>query len=95
MGIALAMSECSRHVNNEIYCDMASYLLDNIMEKIHENLIHSFDSALSGIGWGIEYLVRALKNFIMKKNIVIFFLLLISQYSVSVIFSQNQKIRVA
>ena len=36
MGVALTMSEYSRHVNNEIYFDVASYLLDNIMEKIND-----------------------------------------------------------
>lgn len=58
MGVALTMSEYSRHVNNEIYFDVASYLLDNIMEKINENLIFSFASGLSGIGWGVEYLIQ-------------------------------------
>lgn len=58
MGIILAMSEYSRYANNEIYFDAASYLLDNIMEKIHKNLTYSFGSGLAGIGWGIEYLIQ-------------------------------------
>lgn len=58
MGLVLAMSEYSRYANNEIYFDVSSYLLDNIMEKINENLIFSFASGLSGIGWGVEYLIQ-------------------------------------
>ncbi len=58
MGIALAMSEYSRDKESEIYFDVASCLLDNIMENVHKNLACSFDTGLSGIGWGIEYLIQ-------------------------------------
>lgn len=58
MGVAIVMSEYSRYMSNELYSDVASYLLDNIMENVHENLTYSFDSGLSGIGWGIEYLIQ-------------------------------------
>ncbi len=58
MGIVIAMAEYYRYTNNEIYFDVASYLLDNIMEKIHKNLTYSFDTGLCGIGWGIEYMIQ-------------------------------------
>lgn len=58
MGVVLVMYECSRRRNNKIYFDVASYLLDNIMEKIDKNLTYSFATGLSGIGWGIEYLIQ-------------------------------------
>lgn len=58
MGTVLAMSEYSKYANNEVYFDVASYLLDNIAGKMHKNLLFSFASGLSGIGWGIEYLIQ-------------------------------------
>ncbi|WP_352422605.1 lanthionine synthetase LanC family protein [Proteiniphilum sp.] len=58
MGIALTFSEYSRYTGNEIYLEVSTCLLDNIMEKIDKNLTFSFGSGLSGIGWGIEYLIQ-------------------------------------
>lgn len=58
MGTVLAMSEYSKYSNNEVYFDVASCLLDNIAGKMHKNLLFSFASGLSGIGWGIEYLIQ-------------------------------------
>ena len=58
MGTVLAMSEYSKYANNEVYFDVASCLLDNIAGKMHKNLLFSFASGLSGIGWGIEYLIQ-------------------------------------
>lgn len=58
MGTVLAMSEYSKYMNNEVYFDVASCLLDNIAGKMHKNLLFSFASGLSGIGWGIEYLIQ-------------------------------------
>jgi len=37
------------------YCDM---LFDNIYRRIDHGSSHSFFRGLSGIGWGIEYLVK-------------------------------------
>ena len=58
MGTVLAMSEYSKYANNEVYFDVASCLLDNIAGKMHKNMLFSFASGLSGIGWGIEYLIQ-------------------------------------
>lgn len=69
MGIILAMSEYSKYADNEVYFDIASYLLDNIMEKMHKNMTYSFSSGLSGIGWGIEYLVQ--HGFVAGKSVEI------------------------
>lgn len=56
MGIVLAMSDYSKFTSNEIYFEVASCLLDDIMEKMYKNLDYSFSTGLFGIGWGIEYL---------------------------------------
>lgn len=62
MGTVLAMSEYSKYMNNEVYFDVASCLLDNIAGKMHKNLLFSFASGLSGIGWGIEYLIQGVSR---------------------------------
>ncbi len=58
MGVILALSEYSKHTGNPVYFEAASYLLDNVLEKINKELPFSFSSGLSGIGWGIEYPIQ-------------------------------------
>lgn len=59
MGIAIAFAHLSRYsTNNEIYYEYMSDLLDDILGNIHKGLNYSFKSGLSGIGWGIEYLIQ-------------------------------------
>lgn len=58
MGIALVFYELSRKYNNEVYSIYADELLDQIIENIHNKLPIDFESGLSGIGWGIEYLIK-------------------------------------
>ena len=41
-----------------MYTDIAEELLDDIWTLIHTELSFRFDSGLSGIGWGIEYLLQ-------------------------------------
>ncbi|MDR1883477.1 MAG: hypothetical protein LBR26_11965 [Prevotella sp.] len=61
-GIALFFYHYSRHVNNPVYADFADDLLDNILDKIHNRLPDTFSSGLTGIAWGIEYLIQ--NNFV-------------------------------
>lgn len=58
MGIVLAMSEYSKYMGNKVYFDVALYLLNNISERINGDLVLSFASGLTGIGWGIENLIQ-------------------------------------
>lgn len=58
MGIALMFFLYSRKKNNKVYADFASELLDEIWDEIDVNLGIGFYNGLSGIGWGIEYLVQ-------------------------------------
>lgn len=58
MGIALCLFEYGRYTNTSVYTDMGGELLDDIGKQIHTQLPFDFDSGLSGIGWGIEYLLQ-------------------------------------
>jgi hypothetical protein len=58
LGVAICMYHYGEKVNNDIYCDYANILIDNISERIHKNLPLSFESGLCGIAWGIEYLIH-------------------------------------
>ena len=58
MGIALFFFEYGRSTGCDVYTDIAEELLDDIWTLIHTELSFRFDSGLSGIGWGIEYLLQ-------------------------------------
>lgn len=58
MGIALCFFEYGRYTNCNVYTDIGGELLDDIWEQSHSELSPYFDSGLSGIGWGIEYLLQ-------------------------------------
>ncbi len=58
MGIVILFFHYSRHTDNPVYEDFAGDQLDNIWEGMHKELPVSFDSGLTGIGWGIEYLIQ-------------------------------------
>ena len=58
MGIALFFFEYGRHTGCNVYTDIGGELLDDLWEQIHTELSFCFDSGLSGIGWGIEYLLQ-------------------------------------
>lgn len=58
MGIAIMFFLYSKKKNNKVYADFASELLDEIWAEIDVNLGVGFYNGLSGIGWGIEYLVQ-------------------------------------
>lgn len=58
MGIALCFFEYGRYTQCDVFTDIGEELLDNICNEIHVGMPFFFDSGLSGIGWGIEYLLQ-------------------------------------
>ena len=62
MGISLFFFHYSAYSKNKLYKQFAEELLNEIYSEIHTNSPLYFDTGLSGIAWGIEYLVR--NNFV-------------------------------
>lgn len=58
MGVVIYLYIYSRYSQKEYYADFASILLDGILSELDVSLSFSFESGLSGIGWGIEYLIQ-------------------------------------
>ena len=58
MGIAIFFYLYSRFTKNKIYEDYAGELVDEIYEEINTSTPVNFENGLTGIGWGIEYLIR-------------------------------------
>jgi hypothetical protein len=58
MVIAIFFYQYSRYTGNKIYSDYSGELIDEIYEEINTNTPVNFANGLTGIGWGIEYLVK-------------------------------------
>lgn len=58
MGIAIFFYNYARSTGNKIYEDYAGELVDEIYEEINTSTPVNFENGLTGIGWGIEYLVK-------------------------------------
>jgi Lanthionine synthetase C-like protein. len=58
MGLILFFSHYFRHTNKQVYDDTAGDLMIELQEEINTNLPVGFALGLSGIGWGIEYLIQ-------------------------------------
>lgn len=58
MGIVLFFAHYARYTKNLIYDEFAGELLDEIYEEINDNVSLDFENGLTGIGWGIEYLLQ-------------------------------------
>lgn len=58
MGILIVFYEMSKEHNNKIYSAYAGELLDQVFKDVHKQHTIGFESGLSGIGWGIEYLIQ-------------------------------------
>lgn len=72
MGIIIFLNHYSCYMDKYIYKDIADELLDDIFERININIPIDFESGISGIGWGIEYLlennfVEGDSNFILEE----------------------------
>lgn len=57
-GLAIFFMHYYRFTNEALYEDVAGELIDEIEEGLYNNLPISFESGFSGIGWGLDYLVR-------------------------------------
>lgn len=57
-GIILVLATLYRETTNGIYEECMSKFLDILTENLSNNLALNFDNGLSGIGWGIEYLIQ-------------------------------------
>ena len=62
MGVALFFYHYSVYTKKKLYNDFGGELIDDIYNEIHLNYPLDFKSGLSGIAWGIDYLIR--NNFI-------------------------------
>ena len=58
MGIIISFAHLYEYTHSEVYYDYMSELLDDVMEHIYKSLDFGFMSGLSGVGWGIEYLLQ-------------------------------------
>ena len=58
MGIAIFFYHYARYTDNKVYSNYAGELIDEIYEEINKNTPIDFANGLTGIGWGIEYLVK-------------------------------------
>lgn len=59
IGLAITFAELFKYTSEDVFYDYMGNLLDDIFHKTHnEELDTSFQSGLSGIGWGIEYLIQ-------------------------------------
>lgn len=58
MGIVLFFAHYARYTGETLYDDFAGKLFDEIAEDIHTEIPLHFEYGLSGIGWGVEYLLQ-------------------------------------
>ena len=58
MGIVIVFYELGRKYDNDVYTMYADELLDQVFENIHNKRSIDFESGLSGVGWGLEYLIQ-------------------------------------
>jgi len=57
-GLVLFFVHYFEQTNNPVFEDTANELVEELMEEIYQELPIGFASGLSGIGWGLEYLIQ-------------------------------------
>lgn len=57
-GIVLFFYKYAQYTRNPVYEEFAGELLDELFSEIHDNMGVDFENGLSGIGWGILYLLQ-------------------------------------
>lgn len=62
LGIALFFYHYAQYSGNKYYDELAGSLLDDLSDQINFSAPLDFENGLTGIGWGISYLLR--KGFI-------------------------------
>ena len=58
MGVSIFFFHYAMYTDKEIYHDFGDELIDEIYDEIHEGYPLNFKKGLSGIAWGMEYLIR-------------------------------------
>ena len=58
MGLILFFAHYYEHTGIQVYKDTADELMDEVIAEIHTELPFGFAFGLSGIGWGVEYLIQ-------------------------------------
>lgn len=58
MGLSIFFFHYARFADNDVYEELAGDLIDELLENIHQDLPITFASGLSGIAWGVEYLIK-------------------------------------
>lgn len=58
MGIVIFCFLYAKYSKKKFYEDFAEKLIDDIYSEIHLNITRDFKDGLSGIAWGIEYLIQ-------------------------------------
>lgn len=58
IGIVLFFYKYAQYTKNSVYKEFAGQLLDEIFSEIHDGIGVDFENGLSGIGWGILYLLK-------------------------------------
>lgn len=58
MGIIIFFYHLSRHTGKKLYEDFAGEMIDEIYREIHDHYPSNFENGLSGIAWGMEYLIQ-------------------------------------
>lgn len=58
MGVAIFFFHYTEYVAKKVYKDFAGELINEIYNEIHVNYPCDFKDGLSGIAWGVEYLVH-------------------------------------
>lgn len=57
MGLAIFFMHYHQFTNNELYDDVATELMSEIIKELHIKVPITFDSGLPGIGWGVDYMI--------------------------------------
>ncbi len=58
MGIIIFFFHLSRYTRKKIFEDFAGEMIDEIYKEIHDHYPSNFEDGLSGIAWGMEYLIQ-------------------------------------
>jgi hypothetical protein len=58
LGVAIAFFEYGRFSENKVYTAFADELIDGFLSQVNDRTPFVFSSGLSGIGWGVEYLIQ-------------------------------------
>lgn len=69
MGFAIVFAHLYQKTCNSVFYDYMDEILDNIVVHLHKGFSYGMSNGLSGIGWGIEYLLQ--KNFITGNGVEI------------------------